>query len=159
MKKLITLLFLVLGIISIRAEETTQLVILSKDGTKVSYLLRDFPQISLTGGDITVMSKGVSVTYSVSQTEKFYYEPVENKIESGIRDLQTEELTYRFNGNAIIFSALKADSQISMYSINGSLLFSKSNIAEGEYVLSLDNFSTGAYVMKVNEITCKIIKQ
>ena len=159
MKKIVTLLLLILGILSVQAEKTLQLVILSKDGTKVSYLLKDFPKISLIEEDIIVASKGVSVTYSVAQTAQFYYEPIDIEIEEGIKDLQTEKMTYRYEGNAIIFSEVKADSKISMYSINGALLFSKSNIAEGEYILSLDNISTGVYVMKVNEITCKIIKQ
>lgn len=156
MKRLFTLLFLCMSMISMIASETTQLVVQSKDGTKVSYLLRTLPKLSFTD-EITVSSNEVSITYSVPQLEKFYYEKIE--VADGIKDLQTDELVFRYEGNAIIFSGLSAGSNISLYSINGILLFNKSNISEGEYMFSLDNLSTGAYLINVNETTCKIVKQ
>ena len=159
MRKFILFLFLCLGIASAKAIEAKQLVIQAKDGTKVSYLLRSQPKISFSENEINVSSNDVLVTYSVPQTAKFYYETIEIELEEGLMDLQTEQLSYRFEGNAIIFSSIKEGSRISMYAVNGSLIYSKDNIPSGEYMFSLDNLSTGAYLINVNETTCKIIKQ
>lgn len=159
MRKRFLLLFLLMGVVSAKAVEAKQIVIQAKDGTEVSYLLRSQPKISFSENEISVSSNEVQVTYSVPQTAKFYYETIDIELEEGLLDLQTEKLTYRYDGNAIIFSSLKEGSRISMYAINGTLIYSKDNIPNGEYMLSIDNLSTGAYLFNVNEITCKIIKQ
>ena len=159
MRKFFLFLFLCVGIVSANAIAAKQLVVQAKDGTKVSYLLKSYPNISFTENEINISSNDVVITYSVSQTAKFYYETVEIDQETGLTDIQTEETIYRQEGNAIIFSSLKEGSRISMYAINGSLIYSKDNIPSGEYMFSLDNLSTGAYLINVNEITCKIIKQ
>lgn len=157
MRKFILFLFLCLGIASTKAAEAKQLVILAKDGTKVSYLLKALPKISFLENEISITSNDVVVSYSVPQTAKFYYETIE--IEDGLMDIQTDKTAYRYDGNAIIFSSVKDANRLSLYAINGSLIYSKDNLPNGEYIFSLDNLATGAYIVNVNEITCKIIKQ
>ncbi len=158
MKKLFSVLLFLGVVLFSNAEEQPQLVIQAKDGTKVSYLLRTYPVIKFTDNEILVSSDEVQLSYSVAQTDKFYYETVDVP-ESGIKDIQTEELIYQFRGNAILFPNLKDDSTISIYTIGGSLLFSKDNIRGGEYLLSLNNIPIGIYLINVNQLTCKILKQ
>lgn len=159
MKNLFTLLFLMMGVLSALAKEMPQLVIQAKDGTKVSYLLKSLPQITFAEDEINISSNEVVITYSVSQTSKCFYETIEIEPEEGLVELQTDKLQFHFDGNAIIFPSLKSNSRICLYTVTGGILFTKSNIAEGEYLLSLDNLASGTYIVNVNEITCKIIKQ
>ena len=59
-------------------------------------------------------------------------------------------------GNMLIFRNLSKDSDIAFYSVEGVLLASE--VAEGEYIMSLEKYPKGIYIVRVNGIGTKIVK-
>ena len=151
------LLSLLLGFsIFAKAENPTNLVVWAKDGTKVAYALTEKPKVTFTETDLVITAKGVEVNYSLENMARFTYE---SNDESGIINLQTDESPFRLTGESLLFPALKANSTVSVYSLNGALVFKKTVRQNGEYAFPLSNLSAGVYMINVNGLTYKIMKR
>ena len=132
------------------------LVVWAKDGTKVAYALAEKPKVTFTETDLVITAKGVEVNYSLENMARFTYE---SNDESAIINLQTDESPFKFTGESLLFPALKANSTVSVYSLNGTLVFKKTIRQNGEYAFPLSNLNAGVYMVNVNGLTYKIMKR
>ena len=76
-----------------------------------------------------------------------------------LSDIQSESLPCIFDGNTLLFPALRANSTVSLYSLNGTLIFNKTVRTAGEYSFPLSGLNAGVYVVTVNGLTYKIVKR
>lgn len=138
------------------AEEKTTLVIWTKNNTQVAYVLNEEPKISFTDTDMVVTVQNVEVSYPLSDMLRLTYADDE---EMDITDLHTGDSSFLFNGDCLLFPSLKAGTTVSFYSLDGTLVFAKTVSKQGEYAFSLSDLSSGVYMVNVNGITYKIVKQ
>jgi len=154
-----TLLLVLLSYICLSAMANgpkTQLVIWAKDGTQVAYALAEKPKVTFTETNLVITTNGMEVNYTLANMARFTYEY--NTV-TAITNLQTDESLFNFNGESLIFPALKANSTVSVYSLNGTLVFKKTVRQNGEYAFPLSNLNTGVYMVNVNGLTYKIAKK
>ena len=137
-------------------EPKTQLVIWAKDGTKVAYALVEKPKVTFTETELVITAKDAEVSYSLENMARFTYE---DDSADAITNLQTDESSFKLDGESLLFLALKANSTVSVYSLNGTLVFKKSVRQNGEYAFPLSNLNTGVYMVNVNGLTYKIVKR
>lgn len=157
MKSRLLALLLSFTCLSAMADEPkTQLVVWVKDGTKVAYALAEKPKVTFTETDLVITTYGVEVNYPLENMARFTYETND---ESAIVNLQTEESPFKINGESLLFPALKANSTVSVYSLNGTQVFRKTIRQNGEYAFPLSNLNAGVYMVNVNGLTYKIIKR
>ena len=131
------------------------LAVCTKDGSKVLYALEEKPKITFTDTELVITTKGVEIAYALSDMNLLTYENGET---TGITNLY-DDASFKLDGNAIVFSKLKAKDIVSLYSINGTLVFKKTVSQDGEYAVSLNNIETGVYVVNVNGLTYKFVKK
>ena len=132
------------------------LVVWTKDGIKTAYALNNKPEIRFTDDELLITGEGVEVSFPFDFFVKYTYE---NSCLTGIFDLYTNEINVNVKENYLLFPSLKANSSISIYTLSGKLIFSKTVKADGEYSFSLTNLQAGAYIIKVNGLTYKITKR
>lgn len=144
-----------MALMAMANEPITKLVIWAKDGTKVAYALAEKPKITFTKSELVINTNNVDINYDLDKMSRFTYESGSS---AGITDLKSDDI-FRFQGEALVFPALSANSTISIYSLNGSLIFKKTVQTAGEYAFPLSELSTGVYLVNVNGITCKILKR
>lgn len=137
-------------------EPKTQLVVWAKDGTQVAYALDEKPKVTFTETDLVITANGVEVNYTLENMARFTYE---NDEVVSITNLQTDESSFKLNGESLLFPALKANSTVSVYSLNGTLVFKKTVRQNGEYAFPLSNLNAGVYMVNVNGLTYKIVKR
>ena len=137
-------------------EPKTQLVVWAKDGTKVAYALAEKPKVTFTETDLVIKAKGVEVNYSLVNMARFTYETND---ETTIVNLQTEESLFKLTGESLLFPSLKANSTVSVYSLNGTQVLKKTIRQKGEYAFPLSNLSAGVYMVNVNGLTYTIVKR
>lgn len=137
------------------AKSTMHLAVCTKDGSKVLYALEEKPKITFTDTELVITTKGVEIVYALSDMNLLTYENGET---TGIANLY-DDASFKLDGNAIVFSKLKAKDIVSLYSINGTLVFKKTVSQDGEYAVSLNNIETGVYVVNVNGLTYKFMKK
>lgn len=153
------IIFLLLSFFSLSAmadEPKTQLVVWAKDGTKVAYALAENPKITFTETDLVLTTNDIEVNYALEKMARFTYETGE---ETPIRSLKTDEVSFKLDGEFLLFPNLKANSTISVHSLNGTLVFKRTIHAAGEYSFPLSNLNAGVYVVTVNGLTYKIVKR
>ena len=157
MKKLFLLMLLPLyGMVAVADETINSLVVWAKDGTKVAYALADKPKVTFTETEMVITSNGIEVNYALENMVRFTYE---NSSITGITDLKNVETFFKLNGEALLFPSLKANSTMSVYSANGTLIFKQTVRKDGEYSFPISNLNTGVYMVNVNGITYKILKR
>ena len=132
------------------------LVVWAKDGSKVAFALSKKPKITFTETDLQITGQNIDVTYALDDMARFTYEKVDV---SAMKDIQTEKEVFRLTAESLLFPALKANSTVSVYSLNGTLIFSKTVQAAGEYSFPISNLNTGVYTVTVNGLTYKIVKR
>ncbi len=88
-------------------------------------------------------------------TYRNYVDPNPSSIQSIVDDVNN----MKYDGNAILFPALKAGSNVAVFATNGMVLINKNITTDGEYSLPLSDLSQGVYIVNVNGKTFKIVKK
>lgn len=154
--KLLLSLLLAFSIVTKAENNPTSIVVWAKDGTKVAYALAEKPKVTFTETDLVITAKEVEVSYLLENMARFTYEEGQP---AAITNLQTDELTFKLDGVSLLFPALKANSIVSVYSLNGTLVFKKTVRQHGEYAFPLSDLNEGIYIVNVNGLTYKIVKK
>ena len=136
---------------AVAAKSTMHLAVCTKDGSKVLYALEEKPKITFTDTELVITTKSVEIAYALSDMNLLTYENGET---TGITNLH-DNADFKLDGNAIVFSKLKAKDIVSLYSINGALVFKKNVTVDGEYAVSLNDIETGVYVVSIIGLTYK----
>ena len=155
-QKLLLVLLSCFSLSAMADEPKVQLVVWAKDGTRVAYALAEKPKITFTETDLVITDNGVEVNYTLESMARFTYE---DNTSMAITNLQTDESTFKLDGESLLFPALKANSTVSVYYLNGTLVFKKTVRQNGEYAFPLSNLESGVYMVNVNGLTYKIVKK
>lgn len=143
------------AVLTMAKEPITRLVIWSKDGTKVVYALAEKPKMTFVENELVVKTNNIEVNYNLDNMSRFTYDSGDI---TGITNLKTER-PFSIQGEALIFPTLSANSTISIYSLNGSIVFKKKVRNIGEYAFPLSSIAAGIYMVNVNGLTYKIVKR
>jgi hypothetical protein len=76
-----------------------------------------------------------------------------------VNNIMADNNAMLFNGDAIVFPALEAGSNIAVYAANGALVINKTVSSAGEYAFPISSLSQGVYMVNVNGKTYKIVKK
>lgn len=138
-------------------QEKTNLVLWTKNGLVVAFALSKKPKITFTETDLQITGEDFDVTYPLDKMVRYTYETEDDA--TAIKDIQTEEVSFKLTGESLLFPILKANSTVSVYSLDGMLIFKKTVSQDGEYAFPLSNLNTGVYLVSVNGLTYKIVKK
>ena len=153
-RKLLLLIATVFSLSAMAEDVTTDLVVWSKDGTKVSYKLNDSPKITFTDESLVITTNRVEVNYNLSQMARITYEKTDL---TGIVNVNGDKVSpCNCNGESLLFLASNADTTVKIYTADGKLILSR-NVLKGDTVaVSLSSLNSGIYLTCVNGITYKI---
>lgn len=156
-RKLLLLIAAFSGLSAMAEDITTDLVVWSKDGTKVSYKLNDSPKITFTDDCLVIMANNAEVSYELSQMARLTYEHADV---DGIIDVNGEKVNpFNFNGESLLFPASDADATVRIYATDGKVVIDRT-VPKGETLaLPLHSLSKGIYIVKANSVTYKIVKR
>lgn len=157
MKKVLVCIMVIILPLLLSAEKT-HLVITAKDGTQVAFVLQERPKVTFSESELHLHTMNLEVSYSLVNMENFKYEK-RDMIPSSVINLQGQESVYLLEEDYIVFPVLAKDTEVSLYTINGIMIFSKKVNQSGEYLFPLSHLRSAIYVLKVNDLTYKIIKR
>ena len=137
-------------------EPKSYLVVWANDGSKVAYALAEKPKITFTETDMIITAEAVDVNYPLDNMLRFTYEANDD---TAIRDLKTDKVSFKLDGESLLFMDLSPNSTVSLHTLNGESVFSKTVQTAGEYSFPLSNLTTGVYLVTVDGLTYKIVKR
>lgn len=152
--KLLCLLFTLFGIQTVYSQENpvTQLRIWNWNGASAVFLLDDQPQITYKKNLVIIKSRYMETFYPLSTVRKITYESVP-VTDIGNTDMN-KNIEYKDGG--ILFPNTNCRGKLSVFTMNGKLVFEDILKQNTPYFLSLRNYPKGIYLIKYNQLTFKI---
>ena len=126
--------------------EIIQLVICSKDGSKVAYTLEDKPILTFADGYLHIKTQKAKVSYAIDKLLCFTHE--KTKVRS-LTHLKSDK-SFRLSSEGLIFPALPINSKVSISAAGGKVVLEKIVDTSGEYALPFSDLPSGEYEVRVN---------
>lgn len=130
-----------------------QVVIKSKSGDEVAYVLKEKPVITYEGNTLVLTVSGVRAEYPLSDVENLTFDGVANGISLPTKDGSTTG-TISVDANGMILSGFRANTEVTVFRADGQI--------QGRYVTNADGFlqitltQKGLYLITVDRSTFKI---
>lgn len=105
-----------------------------------------------------IKSDSIEASYPIEDMWMFTYEHVDVDLSTSIDAVASEKTSFSYDGGIIVFSGLKANSLLQVYTIGGVLTHSE-RINSGSYTYPLSDLPAGIYIVNVNGTTFKISKK
>ena len=122
------------------------------DGTTIEVPLQEMPIVKIADGKLKITTAMSIFEIERDSVSRFTF----SGNVDGVGTVLLSGAEMEQEGNMLMFRNLPKDSDIAFYSVEGVLLDSK--IVEGEYVMSLEKYPKGIYIVRVNGIGTKIVK-
>lgn len=158
-------LSLLIGCISLNAFSQNNfhaLIVKLIDGTCDEYIVANHPKVTLCDETTTIDAKDLSTKYETANISEYFFKTLDM---TPIDEVKTEDcnlnLRIRYvDQETIQVSGAKAESAITLYSIDGKMVQTKVNNTGNTIYISLNGLSKGAYILKIGkEQTIKIAKR
>lgn len=130
-------------------------VIETKDGERMEYLLSDNPRIMHRNAMVELTSNTVSVEFPSSNVSKVYISTTTTAVEK----IKAAEGEIRMYQDVIVMKGFGANEPVALYGTNGTQLWQQSTDGNGQLVVSLNSLSPGIYIFKTNHQSFKIIRK
>ncbi|MBD5371301.1 MAG: T9SS type A sorting domain-containing protein [Bacteroides sp.] len=150
MRKYLLLIMLAVAAIAARGAGISQVHLHLADGSQTDIVISDDLELSFSETHLLAKAEGVEVEVPKADLLK-----ITHSDGAGVAEVGGDEASFAFTGNALVFNGLPAGSSIEVFSMAGQLVLSQK--AEGEVVVSLSDLTAGAYVVKANQTSYKIL--
>ena len=152
MKRILTICLMSMFMLALNATEREFIVVYMVDGTTIEVPLQEMPIVKIADGKLKITTAMSIFEIERDSVSRFTF----SGNVDGVGTVLLSGVEMEQDGNILIFRNLPKDSDIAFYSVEGVLLDSK--IVEGEYVMSLEKYPKGIYIVRVNGIGTKIVK-
>ena len=150
------LMFLTIFCVRTRAAQVETLIVKLKNGSETAFFLKDKPQVKFEGTNLKVTSSAGDTTFALADVLRFTYDKRDT---SGINETIKEPTGVIFKDDVLVVSQLKVNAVVSVYGLDGILVRQWKAPHAGTFRLSLSELSSGLYLVKVDNITYKIMKR
>ena len=159
----IIFVLLVIGSLVSRANDNNYLLALTYtedgEGSKTTYVkLTEKPIISFSAKNIEISGVNISLLYENVTSISFVDEETTNIDEISTKNKEIPQIAFLSNSTLLV-SGLIQGGKVTLYSIDGKVLSKQPANEEGKASISLENLPNGAYVVKTNKKSFKILKK
>jgi hypothetical protein len=153
---LVTALLLLIAQKTIAQSAEYQCVVVeTKDGERMEYLLSDNPRIMHRNAMVELTSNTVSVEFPSASVSKVYLSTTTTAVEK----IKVAEGEIRMYQDVIVLKGFGENEPVALYGTDGSQLWQQSMDGNGQLVVSLNSLSKGIYIFKTNHQSFKIIRK
>ncbi len=151
------LLFLQFSVLNLWATSEKALIVELQNGSKTEFLLSGKPELTFTNQVLQIAVKGSISSFEIGNVKQFYFDDASTGIESissnGLRIVSKDD-------NLIIIEGIDGDDKINLYSLNGEMMSSPSEISGNRAEVPLVSLPQGIYLIKIsNKQTFKIYRK
>lgn len=155
MRRMLLLLCVAFFIFPAMAQNT--LTIHQKDGQQFSFGFAEKPVITYTDNDLLLKTSKTEVSYPLSTIAKFTFTDSETDVSDVVTDIKTPALS--LEDYMVNITGAKSDVTVSLIGADGKIICSYKTDKEGCVTFSIAELSEGVYIIKSENLTCKILKR
>lgn len=156
MKRKLLAVLLLSSLTTMADEPKSQLVVWAKDGTKTYFDLAENPKTTFKDNDLVITSESMTISYPLDQVLRYTYELLTDGIENISRE---KTVLISQHGDTLTLENLKPGTTVSLYTVDGRLILTQKADASRSVTISLSSRSEGVYIVKANDLTCKMLKR
>lgn len=151
------IIWLILPIAKIQSQDKPSMTIWMKDGSSEVFLLEEKPKVQYIYNTITISSSNIEQAYWYSEVKKITYSNIKTSdIENIIND---NDLGIVQEGENLRIKGLPKNSLVSIYSIDGNLIYQIRTKEDNNVFINFGNFSSGVYILKAGTKSIKYFKR
>ena len=155
MRKLFLLLLSLICVSKVTAERVNALVLNMVTDKQVIFMLDDLPIVTFEEGELVITTPNSVVSYQEDDVVKFTYSYVDP---SKVSQTTMSDTMFKFEGNVLCAYNLEPLSDVSVFSVDGSLITSAKTGVNGELSLSIPQQSGNVVVVKSSVAKFKMMK-
>ena len=156
MSRLYFSLALLLSMLTARAADGANAMLLQGPSGNFTVLLDERPVVTFSGDDFVITTHMGALSLPASQVTKFTY--VNDEQATGLGDAARFGSLLSFDGKQLRLSRLAPSSAVQVYAADGALLASAKADSRGSLSLSLPATAGAVYLVKTATVTFKIRK-
>lgn len=157
-KRIIALLCFLLGLIpAMWADTDKSLIVESKDGSTISFLLKDSPVLTFSNRSLWVTTNTKMVSFEIDNVEQYYFELTGTNI-STISNPANLRFWYTENGNVVV-EGFKQPAQAKLFSVSGIEYTDRVTMSGDRAEVALSSLQKGVYIISVNNQQIKVYKK
>lgn len=157
-KRFFTLLCLLLSMIpAMWADTGKSLIVESKDGSTISFLLEDSPVLTFSNRSLLVTTNNKKVSFEIDNVEQYYFELTGTNI-STIGNPADIRFWYTENGNVVV-EGFKKPAQVKLFSVSGIEYTDNVTMSGDMAEVALSSLQKGVYIISVNNQQIKVYKK
>jgi hypothetical protein len=138
-------------------DATQRLVVWLKDGKKVYHDLTDKPETTFSEGMLWLKTDKVSVSYPLTDVLRYTFEGPMTAIETP--SARPGEIRFLQGHDAMAFDGLPDGTSLALYSLDGKQLSTMKAQGGKRTVISLANYPSGVYIVKMGDAAFKFVKR
>ena len=161
MKQRLLFLFILFGFgassLWAQGDATQRLVVWLKGGQKVYHDLTDKPETTFSEGQLWLKTDKVSVSYPLTDVLRYTFEGPMTAIETP--SSRPGEIRFLQGNDAMAFDGLPEGTSLALYSLDGKQLATMKAQGGQRTVVSLANYPSGVYIVKMGDAAFKFVKR
>lgn len=155
-RKILTVLLLFSSFLAMADEPKSRLVVWGKDGTKTYFDLVENPKTTFKDNNLVITSETMTISYPIDQVLRYTYELVS----TGIENVSPEKaVRISQHNDALTLENLKPGSAVCLYTVDSKLIMAQTIGDSHSVTISLSDRPSGVYIVKVNDVTYKMLKR
>lgn len=154
LRRLLTVLLLLVAFKASAAADNTSLVVELRDGSTANFLLADKPKITFTAQLMSIVSETFSMDFNRGDVKmyRFVCDDVSTSVETPM------ESNAKVENNTLLLSGVNDGTAVVIYNANGMVV--KQDLAvDGNCSVSLDGLAAGVYIVTFKNTTFKFLKR
>ncbi len=157
-KRTTCFLFLLLCLIeTIWADTRKSLIVECKNGTTVSFLLVNSPELTFSNRSLVVTDNSRAFNFVIDDVHQYYFTSEETDI-ARVGSPAELQFYYDTDGNVVV-EGFDLPAQLRLYSVKGLDYSDCVSVTNNKAVVSLSSLQKGIYIVSINNHQIKVYKK
>lgn len=153
--KLILILLLSCIVTCAKAEDVfAHMAVHFNNDEQIKFALAEIPTLSFSDSTLVIQTSSITVTHPLNKISHITYE---SGADSGIINIQSDKPIYEIDGDHISFPYLEKGTHIDIYTVQGTNVLNTQIQESGEYGFPVSALGRGIYIVKLNNLSFKIV--
>ncbi len=139
-----------------QSQSKDAMVVETKGGERVEFYFDQKPEMTFQDEYVNIAAGEQTVQYAMADVTRVYFQEGTG---TGVSSAKAESVRFFFGGDQLRAEGLTPGTQVSVYTVGGTLAAKAGAGSDGTATLSTAGLSKGVYLVKANKVSYKFVKK